>query len=103
MKMLQEMEDQLARQGTRFLAGEKAGMTDLMVWPGVERFPCLALRHPGAGMELPAELTLLHGWVEAMWTVDSVKQYGLSPEVHSKFYAKYLGGGTPDYDILLTV
>ena len=36
-----------------------------------------------------------------MWQRDSVKQYGLKPDLHAEFYSKYFTG-SPDYDVLVT-
>lgn len=97
--IFEAMDSHLGKSAGAFLCGERVTMADLMVWPWLERIECLGVKHPG--MEVPSSLEHLQAWIAAMWGLDSVKQYGIKTENHSKFYAAYLGGGTPDYDMLL--
>jgi len=94
------LDSHLGQKGKAFLSGDKVGMPDLMLWPWFERMGCLDIKHPG--MKVPDEMVHLNSWISSMWKTESVKQYGLSTAHHMKFYKAYLGGGAPDYDVLLS-
>jgi len=99
---LEEMDKELKRTKSKFFGGSSPGMTDLMVWPFMERMPVLDLFYPEEGLVIPARLENLVNWVKDMWEVPAIKQYGLEPEVHLKYRQSYSNStGVPDYDLLL--
>jgi len=100
-KTLVEMNIELSNSGNRFFCGSKAGMTDLMVWPWMERLEGMLTLAPSNERKIPSELTNLKAWIAAMREEDCVKQYGLSGTQHAQFYASSKNG-EPTYDMLLT-
>ena len=98
---LGEMDEELEKSGKKFFGGSSPGMTDLMVWPWIERIPVLDLVFPAEGLVIPGKLGKLVNWVKAMWEGVAVKQYGLSPEVHLQYRKSYDSSGVPDYDFLI--
>jgi len=102
LQKLQELEEELQKKGSDFLGGTSVGMTDLMIWPWIERLPALDLGFPGEGLVIPDSLTSLCGWIKRMWQVSSVKQYGLDPKTHLKYkQSNDPVTGIPDYDMLI--
>jgi len=100
VEVFTEMNEELQRRGTTFFSGYEVGMTDLMVWPWMERLGVFSLRHPGEDLVVPPALTNLHTWLAAMKIEPSVAQYLLQPEQHDAFYAGYAKGEAA-YDMLV--
>jgi len=100
-KTLVAMDSELSKTNHKFFSGSKAGMTDLMVWPWLERLEGMLTLVPCAERKIPGDLTHLLTWIAAMREEDCVKQYGLSPSQHADFY-KSTATGEPSYDMLLT-
>ena len=102
LQKLQELEEELQKRESHFLGGNSVGMTDLMIWPWIERLPALDLGFPGEGLVIPDSLTSLSDWIKRMWQVSSVKCYGLDPKTHLKYKQSVDPvTGIPDYDMLL--
>merc|ERR1712215_21827 len=97
-KTLDCMDKELRMKGTKFFSGNTIGMTDLMVWPWIERLPCLKILF---NLEIPKEMTSLLAWIKNMWEMPAIKAYGLDGETHCKFYSQYASTDL-DYDMLLT-
>ena len=100
-KTLDCMDKELKKRGSKFFSGASVGMTDLMVWPWIERLPAYNVLYPGEKLEVPMEMTSLLAWIKNMWEVPAVKTYGLKGENHAKFYAQYFSENC-DFDMLLT-
>jgi glutathione S-transferase len=100
-KTLEYMDKELKKKGSKFFSGNCVGMTDLMVWPWIERLPVHNIMFPGEGMEFPSQLTSLQAWIKNMWEVPAIKAYGLDGAAHAKFYAQYFSEHC-DFDMLLT-
>ena len=76
-------------------------MTDLVVWPFIERLPVLDLAFPGEGLTIPDSLDKLVNWVKDMWEVPAIKEYGCSPEIHLQYRKASANTGIPDFDFLI--
>jgi len=104
-KTLDVMDKELKKKGTKFFSGDSVGMTDLMVWPWIERLDNykFQLKEAGFSVDIPKELTSLLTWIKNMWKVPAIKAYGLNGEQHAKFYSHAKASGENcDYDMLLT-
>lgn len=100
VSVLEKIEAEFNKRGTKFFCGAEPGMLDYMIWPWFERLAANSLMFPEA--TLPAHLTGLEAWQKAMWTTEPVSQYGLAPEVLVRFTKEYLTNPEdPDYDMLL--
>jgi len=94
---LQTVQDELKNRGSKFFCGEAPGMLDYMMWPWMERIPVM----DKLGMSQP-EIPGLKEYMSNMWTVDSVKAYGLTADQHYLFLKQYVDKKEViDYDILL--
>eukprot|EP00092_Neocalanus_flemingeri_P006886 GFUD01007433.1.p1 GENE.GFUD01007433.1~~GFUD01007433.1.p1 ORF type:complete len:256 (+),score=64.70 GFUD01007433.1:174-941(+) len=100
-KTLDCMDKELKKKGTKFFSGGSFGMTDLMVWPWIERLPEYSALFPGEKLDIPKEMTSLLAWIRNMWEVPAVKAYGLNGETHAKFHSQYFSEHC-DFDMLLT-
>jgi len=101
-KTLVSMDNELSKSGNRYLSGPCAGMTDLMVWPWMERMEALLSLYPSVDRKFPDELTSLQSWMVAMRDEDCVRQYGLTPAQHTKYFQAHKEGRLPNYDLLLS-
>jgi glutathione S-transferase len=101
---LKVFEDELKRRGTKFFAGTtRPGMLDLMIWPWMERLPCLELIHPEQKSLLKSgrdSLPRLGQWEKDMIGDDAVKESYLSPQIHAQYRKMRRSGGKVDYDFL---
>jgi hypothetical protein len=95
------MDTELSKTKKKFFSGSKAGMTDLMVWPWLERLEGMLSLVPCAERKIPCDLTHLLSWMASMREVDCVKQYGLSSGQHADFYKSGLNGREHPYNMLL--
>eukprot|EP00092_Neocalanus_flemingeri_P089615 GFUD01113399.1.p1 GENE.GFUD01113399.1~~GFUD01113399.1.p1 ORF type:complete len:185 (+),score=49.36 GFUD01113399.1:32-556(+) len=101
-KTLELMENELKKKGTTFFSGGSVGMTDLMVWPWIERLTtAYRVLFPGENLDIPKEMISLLAWIKNMWEVPAIKAYGLKGDNHAKFYAQAASENC-DYDMLLT-
>ena len=98
---LEFMDKELKKRDTKFFSGSSVGMTDLMVWPWIERLPVHSIMFPGEGFGVPSELKALNGWIANMKEVPAVKAYMLEPMIHCKFYQQYFSDNC-NFDFLLT-
>jgi len=100
-KTLEFMDQELQKKDTKFFFGDSVGMTDLMVWPWIERLPVHNIAFPGEGFGVPSELKALNAWIANMKEVPAVKSYMLEPMIHAKFYQQYASDNC-NFDFLLT-
>ena len=99
-KTLDCMNMELKNNGSKFFSGDSVGMTDLMVWPWIERLPAYKVLMPGANLDIPVELNSLLAWIKNMWEEPAVKAYGLDGETHAKYYMQNSSDNC-NYDMLL--
>lgn len=95
--VINQMNTDLKKRGSKFFGGEQPGMLDYMMWPWFERFPVLTIMYPN--LVYPAQDTL-DTWQADMWNTGPVNQYGLTPEVHVQFFGEYKDAEC-NFDILL--
>lgn len=98
---LGDFESELQRRGTRFFGGaDKPGMLDYMIWPWLERLPCLRLWTGEEKYEMSADqLPLLTQYQADMQLDEAVQKTYLSPENHQKFMSSHIAGN-PNYELL---
>lgn len=99
---LGEIDAELKMLGTPFFGGQTPNMTDFMIWPWIERLPCMSLCWPGEKFDVPSSLAQYNGWVEKMREVPAVKQYAVTTDQHFQFRQEMMTK-TKDwnYDFLL--
>jgi len=95
------MDDELSKSGNRYFSGPKVGMTDLMVWPWMERMEALLSIYPSVDRKIPDTLTSLQSWMVCMRDENCIRQYGLTTAQHSKYFQAHKEGEVPNYDLLL--
>merc|ERR1712080_290854 len=86
------MDDELSKSGNRYFSGPKVGMTDLMVWPWMERMEALLSIYPSVDRKIPDTLTSLQSWMVCMRDENCIRQYGLTTAQHSKYFQAHKEG-----------
>ncbi|XP_002135069.3 pyrimidodiazepine synthase isoform X2 [Drosophila pseudoobscura] len=98
---LDAFEQELAKRGTPYFAGQTIGIVDYMIWPWFERFPSLKLTTEHK-YELDAKrFGLLLKWRDLVAQDEAVRKTALDAQLHADFQgSKRLG--KPQYDIAFT-
>jgi len=95
-------ENELKRRGTKFFAGSaKPGMLDLMIWPWMERIPCLELileEKKSAFQKGRASLPTLTQWQKDMTEDEAIKPSYCSAEIHAEYRKMKRSGAKLNYD-----
>ncbi|CAG9824906.1 unnamed protein product [Phaedon cochleariae] len=95
---LQDLEDELAKRGTKFFGGDKPGMVDFMLWPWAERSGCIGIR---LGYKLPfrnEDLLLLRQWKKDMSQQPVCQELFISGDIFAKMISYKINGTEPPYD-----
>ncbi|KAH8240165.1 hypothetical protein KR032_011725, partial [Drosophila birchii] len=95
---LDVFEQELAKRGTPYFAGQTIGIVDYMIWPWFERFPSMKI-NTEQKYELDAKrFAKLLTWRDLVAQDEAVKKTGLDVQLHAEFQkSKTLG--KPQYDI----
>ncbi|XP_034137076.1 pyrimidodiazepine synthase isoform X2 [Drosophila guanche] len=95
---LDVFEQELARRGSPYFAGQTIGIVDYMIWPWFERFPSLKLTTEQKYELKPERFGLLLKWRELVSQNEAVGKTALDAQLHADFQSsKRLG--KPQYDI----
>lgn len=100
VKMLQEINSVLKIRGGTFIGGESPAMSDLMIWPWMERIAAYPILFPGEDLTPPSNLENFNKWIVAMMEVPAVKVYRLKPEELATYTRTNKDGEA--YDMFLT-
>ncbi|CAF4924824.1 unnamed protein product [Pieris macdunnoughi] len=97
-RSLEILQKDIAGRGTTYLAGDKPGYIDYIVWPFLERYIALHLvgRHEFAITE--DKYDILIKYMHAMKKDPAIQSYSLEPENHAKYIESRVKG-KPDYSI----
>lgn len=94
-QVLEELEKELTEKKSTYFGGEKPAFVDFMIWPWLERLPCLT--HFNSAISLTS-FSSLHQWRAAMLEEPAVRECLLDTEVHLKFYQSTMGGDLKAFD-----
>ncbi|KAH8360460.1 hypothetical protein KR200_005578, partial [Drosophila serrata] len=95
---LDVFEQELAKRGTPYFAGQTIGIVDYMIWPWFERFPSMKI-NTEQKYELDAKrFAKLLKWRDLVAQDETVRKTALDVQLHAEFQkSKTLG--KPQYDI----
>ncbi|KAH8286483.1 hypothetical protein KR054_009853, partial [Drosophila jambulina] len=95
---LDVFEQELAKRGTPYFAGQTIGIVDYMIWPWFERFPSMKI-NTEQKYELDANrFAKLLKWRDLVAQDEAVRKTALDVQLHAEFQkSKTLG--KPQYDI----
>ncbi|XP_049937343.1 pyrimidodiazepine synthase-like isoform X3 [Schistocerca serialis cubense] len=96
--VIQPLENELSKTGSKFFGGARPGMLDYMIWPWAERIEGLRTMHPDVKLPLQ-DFPRLLAWGAAMKQDPAVKASLMSGEAHASFIKKIVDGSL-DYDKL---
>ena len=85
-----------AALNTAFFGGEKPALVDYMIWPWIEKFDFLISKN----FEFDAvKYPNLFEYTVRMNELPGIKKLKIPNEIIQKFFASYLKGEEPDYDL----